>query len=138
MIDDPEKYWATLDGVNKTTYEFGKDPNAKHYDHQSHGPDLKYLIAVSIHRPRIVFTYGPVPAAVHDINITAFRLGTTEQDKSEWDGESLYHLLPPGKKCVGDSGFGGEPSKILVKNNEHSADLKRFIERVLSRHESVN
>jgi hypothetical protein len=41
-------------------------------------------------------------------------------------------------KCVADSGYGGEPEKIVVKKAEHSPALQNFIKRALSRHEWVN
>ena len=50
----------------------------------------------------------------------------------------MYHSLPPRVKFVGDSGYGGKPNKILIKQVEHSHERQMFIEYVLSRHESVN
>ncbi|KAL3779952.1 hypothetical protein HJC23_008206 [Cyclotella cryptica] len=133
---DEEVYALTIDGVNFPTFEFSKDPSAKYYDHKSHSSGVKYELGVAIHSPRIVWSNGPFPASVHDI--TVFRGGVVGQNLSEWDQDALYNQLPHGVKCVGDSGYGGEPNKILVKKREHSPEFQRFIERALSRHESVN
>ena len=131
-----EKIAFSVDGVNCTTFEFGKDPSAKYYDHKSDSAGVKYEVAMSIRQPKIVWTNGPVPASVHDI--TLFRGGKSDQSPTQWNQQSLYFQHPYGTKFVGDSGYGGEPTKILVKKREHSQELKQFIERALSRHETVN
>lgn len=126
----------TVDGVNFTHNEYAKDPSAKYYDPKSHSAGVKYEIAIAIRTARIVWTNGPFPAATHDI--TVFRGGKPDQPQSQWNQDSLYFQMPSRTKCLGDSGYGGEPDKVLVKKREHSEELKNFIERALSRHETVN
>ena len=50
--------------------------------------------------------------------------------------ERLYILRKPGDRIVGDSGYEGEPSKIVVMKNEHSKEFKKFLARVSSRQET--
>ena len=75
---------------------------------------------MAINRPAIVYMSPPFPASVHDINI--FRGGKADEDEEEWDKDSLYFLmekLGEGKKGVGDSGFAGEPDKIITTKDYH-------------------
>ncbi len=39
---------------------------------------------------------------------------------------------------IGDSGYNGEPSKISVTVDEHSAEVKEFFARAKSRQETIN
>ena len=94
---------------------------------------------MAINRPAIVYMSPSFPASVHDINI--FRGGKANEDEEEWDKDSLYFLmekLGEGKKGVGDSGFAGEPDKIITTKDYHSKDLKEFIARVKNRQESLH
>ena len=127
---------VSLDGVHYPTTEFSNDPDAKYYDHKSHSSGVKYEIGVAIRSPRIVWTNGPFPASYHDISV--FRGGKADKSPSQWSQKSLYHQLPDGMKCVADSGYGGEPEKIVVKKAEHLPALQNFIKHALSRHEWVN
>ena len=97
-----------------------------------------YLFAMAISRPAIVFNSGPYPASVHDINI--FRGGNADQDKKDWDQDSLYFRMNewPGKKAVGDSGFAGEPDKVVTTKTHHSKGFKEFLARVKNRQESLH
>jgi hypothetical protein len=52
--------------------------------------------------------------------------------------ERLYILRKPGDRIVGDSGYEGEPSKIVVMGDEHSTEFKRFLARVSSCQEAVS
>jgi hypothetical protein len=95
---------------------------------------------MAIERPAIVYRSKPFPASAHDITI--FRGGTTDEDEEEWDKDSLYFLmekeLGDGQKGVGDSGFAGEPDKIITTKDHHSKELKEFIARVKNRQESLH
>jgi len=82
---------------------------------------------------------GPFPASVHDITI--FRGGKSDQDIGEWDRDALYFKmeeLGEGKKGVGDSGYAGEPSKIVCTNSFHRSDFKEFLARVKNREETLH
>ena len=71
---------------------------------------------------------------MHDI--TVFRGGNKEDKKENWDQEALYFKIKQGDRIVGDSGYEGEPSKIVVMRDEHSKEFKIFLARVSSRHET--
>ena len=100
---------------------------------------MKYEVALAIRRPAIVSIRGPKEASVHDM--TVFRGGKADQKKEDWDKDSLYLLmekvLGKKKKGVGDSGYGGEPDKIITTNEFHSEEMKQFLARVKNRGESV-
>ena len=78
---------------------------------------------------------GPYPPAVHDI--TVFRGGENTQAEDTWDNDAIYFQVKNGKRIVGNSGYRGEPSKLVVKRDEHSPEFKEFIGRVLSRQETL-
>ena len=78
---------------------------------------------------------GPFPPSVHDI--TVFRGGETS-DFDNWDMESLYFKLGEGEKCIGDSGYAGEPSKVVVEKAEHSKSMKKFLSRAKNRQETFH
>ncbi len=50
---------------------------------------------------------------------------------------ALYFQVKEGDLIVGDSGYAGEPSKILVWRNENTPKYKKFLARVASRQETV-
>jgi len=47
-------------------------------------------------------------------------------------------MMPPGKKAIADKGYRGEPDTIAFKNENDSDALRKFKERVQTRHETVN
>jgi hypothetical protein len=82
---------------------------------------------------------GPFPASVHDVTI--FRGGKSDQDIEEWDRDALYFKmqeLGEGKKGVGDSGYAGEPDKIVCTKPFHSSEFKEFLARVKNREETLH
>ena len=119
--------------------EFRLDPSAKHYDHKSNSCGLKYELAMALRRPRIVSIRGPFHPSEH--TITIFRGGDAEQPLEEWDQDALYflmHKLGPDKRGVGDSGYLGEPGKIIVTKEGQTAELKQFLARAKMREETVH
>ena len=40
--------------------------------------------------------------------------------------------------CVGDSGYIGEPTKIVLTKDEHSSEFKSFLERAKNRQETFH
>ena len=138
-FDEKEIYVIGVDGIHFHTQEFRCSPSTVWYDYKSASSGVKYLFAMAISRPSIVFKSGPSPASEHDITI--FRGGTSEQDKSEWKQDSLYFRmeeLGQGKKAVGDSGFAGEPEKVITTKSHHSKQLKEFLARMKNRQESLH
>lgn len=107
------------------------------YDHKSASSGLTYEFALAIRHQKLVWIKGPLPAgAQHDITI--FRGGRTKHGKSTWDRNSLYFKLPEGKKAVGDSGYGGEPKKVVVSKPQHSPEFRKFLARAKNRQESFH
>lgn len=135
--EDDEIHIISVDGCNFMTQEFRLDPSAKWFDHKTKSAGLTYEFAVAIRRNKLVWMKGPEPAgSKHDI--THFRGGTKEQGKDKWDKNSLYFKLPPGKRGVGDSGYGGEPDKVTVTKAQHSREFKKFMSRAKNRQESFH
>ena len=96
----------------------------------------KYEFCLAIHEPLICSINGPHKPSKADISI--FRGGEADQDKETWDRNSLYFKLGEGKKCVADSGYSGEPSKIVLVKGEHSKDFREFLSRVKNSHETFH
>ena len=137
-FDEKEVYAFSLDDVHFLTNEFRLDPSGTWYDFKSNSTGLKYEFAMSIRRPAIVSIRGPFPCSVHDI--TMFRGGKTDEKKDSWDRGALYFKmeeLGEGKKGVGDSGYAGEPNKIVTTKECHSRAFKEFLARVKNRQESL-
>ena len=74
--------------------------------------------------------------SMHDI--TVFRGGKKEQNKSDWDHSALYFQLKDNEKCVADSGYAGEPEKIVMTKEEQSTELKEFLARCKNRQETFH
>ena len=72
---------------------------------------------MSIRCPAIIWKRGPYPASVH--GITIYRGGESDENKEDWEQNSLYFrtaaALPGGgEKGVCDSGYKGVPEKIII------------------------
>ena len=67
-----------------------------------------------------------------------FQGGEADLKVRDRDPAALFLNLPPGKKCVGDSGYAGELDKIIVSRPEHPKDFKKFLAPVKSRQETFN
>ncbi len=85
----------------------------------------KYESCLDIYEGRVVSLRGPFEAGMHDM--TVFRGGKEEDGKENWDREALYFKIKKGDCIVGDSGYEGEPSKIVVMRDEHSKKFKKFL-----------
>jgi len=70
--------------------------------------------------------------------ITVFRGGEAAEAEDEWDPNALYFQLPENVKCIGDSGYAGEPSKIVLTKDEHSSEFKEFLARAKNRQETFH
>ncbi len=63
--------------------------------------------------------------------------GGKEEDKNEnWDQKALYFQIKQGDRIVGDRGYEGKPSKIVVMRDEHSTEFKKFLARINSHQET--
>ena len=153
-LEHDVKLGRTVDCSTFMVQEMRLDPSAKWFDFKTHSCGLvsipvattlvttfiqtysntlspsfitqKYEFCLATREPRILSIRGPYPPSVHDITI--FRGGDPSYVDS-WDTDSLYFKLGEGEKCVGDSGYNGEPDKIVVKKKEHSLDLRKFLSR---------
>jgi hypothetical protein len=131
---DGQVLLATIDCVHFEWQERRTDPGSKWYSHKHNGPGVSYEVCVDAVKNRIVWASGPFPAATHDITI--FR-GGKAKEKHKWRKSSLYHLIPEGKRLVGDSGYVGEPDKVSCTLGGHSAKTKELFARLKSRQESL-
>ena len=125
--------------VNCTTFmiqEMRLDPSMEWFDWKTHSCGLKYEICLSIYEPRILRVYGPFKPSVHDI--TVFRGGDTDTAIEDRDKTALYFQLREGEKCIGDSGYAGEPEKVVLAKDEHSPEFREFMARAKNRHETCN
>ena len=95
---------------------------------------------MDIYEPNVVWISGPHKPSRHDI--TVFRGGDPNEDKSNWDQNALYFqmekVMEKGDKLVGDSGYSGEPDKIVTTKDEHSAEYKEFLARAKNRQETFH
>jgi hypothetical protein len=128
-FDDGEVFIISVDGVHCRIQEPRTDPGAKWYDHKTNSAGVSYELGVAIRRNQLVWIKGPFPASQHDI--TTFR-------SKDAPGEGLIDKIAEGKRAVGDSGYQGEPNKITITREGHSKELKKYLGRVKSRHETFN
>ncbi len=95
----------------------------------------KYEFCLALREARVVWISGPHVPSRHDI--TVFR-GGESKNPEDWDNTSLYFQLGADERCVGDSGYTGEPNKIVVEKDEHPQQLKRFLSRAKNRQETFH
>ena len=131
-----EVYIVSVDAVHFVTNEFRKDPSTSWFDFKNNGAGLTYEFSVALRHQNIVSVYGPKPAATPDI--TMFRGGNVDVSVHERDQTALYFKIPEGKYAVGDSGYQGEPSKIVCVEDGHDDEFKEFISRAKNRQESLH
>ena len=95
----------------------------------------KYEFCLATREPRIVWISGPHIPSTHDISV--FRGGTTDNPE-DWDEDALYFQLEEDELCIGDSGYAGEPGKLVVAKDEHPPELRYFIARAKNRQETFH
>jgi hypothetical protein len=102
----------------------------------------KYEFCLAIHEDKLVWCRGPVEASCHDM--TFFRGGKRDKkvkvavQMMNWDQNALYFKLKKCQKLVGDSGYSGEPNKIIVTSDNHPKEMKKWLARVKSRGETLH
>ena len=87
----------------------------------------KYEFCLAIAEPRICWVSGPHEPSKHDI--TVFRGGDESTEVGNRDQGALYFQLGAGEKLVGDSGYKGEPERIVLTKDGQSSELKNFLAR---------
>lgn len=116
----------TVDGTH-CPIEEPKHPtrsrDTTYYSHKFNRAAVSYELAISTFEQKLVWINGPFPAATHDVTI--YR-------------SALIHLIPAGKKIIGDQGYRGEPNTVSVYNPNDSDDTKKFKSRARCRHETFN
>ena len=135
-FDPNEIFIITVDGVHFVTNEFRLDPSSKWYCHKRNCAGLTYEFAMSIRKQQIASVRGPDPAATADI--TVFRGGKVDTKVEDRDQEALFFKIPKGKLAVGDSGYKGEPDKIVCTDDDHDPALKSFMGRAKNRQEALH
>ena len=70
--------------------------------------------------------------------ITVFRGGDANVPIDERDQNALYFQLGDGERLIGDSGYLGEPDKIVVSRDEQGPDLRQFLEMAKNRQETFH
>ena len=84
----------------------------------------KYECCLDIWEGRIVWIRGPFEPATHDISV--FRGGEKEVKKEDWDRNALYFQVKEGDLIVGDSGYAGEPSKVVYGGMSTLLNTRNF------------
>ena len=152
----------SVDCCNFMVQEMRLDPNSKWYDKKSNSCGLvsciaftkdcstvldisysifillhgkKYEFCLALREARCVWISGPHVPSTHDI--TVFRGGDSD-DSDGWDKSALYFQLGKGEKCVGDSGYVGEPGKLVVEKDDHPLHVKKFLSRAKNHQETFH
>ncbi|KAL7529872.1 hypothetical protein ACHAXR_003199 [Thalassiosira sp. AJA248-18] len=127
----------TVDCATFMTREMRLTPSSDWFDWKTHSCGLKYEFCLATREPRITtWISGPHKPSKHDI--TVFRGGDVDEDKEDWDQDALYFQLEEGEKCIGDSGYISEPSKVVLAKVEHSSNFKKFLDRAKNRQETFH
>jgi len=124
---DTEVFLVSVDGIHCKVQE-PKHPfypkNPAMYSHKFHSAGLNYEVAISVFENKVVWVNGPFQASTHDI--TVFR------------NHGLANKIPPGKRCIGDKGYRGEPNKVSVPSSFDTEPVRRLKGRARARQESFN
>ena len=120
----------SLDGTDFRVWE-KKHPflnqDRQHCSKQFKHGALKYEVAMSVFKPRVVWIYGPHRGGEHDMTI--FR-------------KRLKQKIKPGKKAIADRGYitSREDEQMLSLPNPmyDSKELNNFKSRARLRHETFN
>ncbi len=91
---------------------------------------------MALREPRLCGIDGPYEPSRADITI--FRGGDPETKVEDRNQEAVYFKLKEGEKCIGDNGYNGEPSKLVVTKEEHSRPFKKFLARAKNRGETFH
>ena len=126
----------TVDCTTFKVFEMRQDPSNKWFDYKHHSCGVKYETCLAIDEPQVCWIDGPEVPSMHDI--TKFRGGEVDQDKEDWNQDALYFQIDEDERFVGDSGYNGEPSKVVVTKDEHSSEFKHFLARAKNRHETFH
>lgn len=96
----------------------------------------KYESVIATRENQVCSMRGPFIPSMHDI--TVFRGGDTTTKVEDRDQSATYFKVPEDELMIGDSGYNGEPSKIVVSKDEHSPEFAEFLARAKNRHETFH
>ena len=136
QLNDDIELGRTVDCATFMTNEMRQDPSSIWYDPKTHSCGLKWEFSLATREPRVTWMRGPFPASIHDI--TVFRGGDPGTRLEDRDQSALYFQLGENEKLIGDAGYAGEPSKIVVTRDEHSSEFKEFLARAKNRQETFH
>lgn len=114
-------FLLSVDGVHFKLNEprrGDKDFNPKFFSHKFGSAGYNYEVGISVFSSKVVWINGPFPAGTSDMKV--FK-------------EGLMHMIPVGKRVIGDSGYKGLPDILAVPNSQDSAQLKTFKVRLFHR-----
>lgn len=161
-LDDTRKLklGRSLDCVTFMIQEMRLDPSSKWYDYKTHSCGLvslvcarkesfshlqisntfsllqKYESCLATREPKICSMRGPFIPSMHDI--TVFRGGEKEVRIEDRDQSALYFQIGGDERFIGDSGYSGEPSKVVTTKDEQSSEFKEFLARAKNRQETFH
>ena len=126
----------TVDCCTFMVNEMRLDPSYAWFDYKTHSCGLKYEFCLATREARVCHISGPHVPSMHDI--TVFRGGDKDQDEEDRDQSALYFKMKEGDKFIGDAGYSGEPTKVVVTKDEHSSEFKEFLARAKNRQETFH
>ena len=122
-----EIFFVTVDGVDFKVWEpqhktLNRDP--KKMSHKCKHGAYKCEIAISVHRPQVMWISGPHDGGKNDYTI--FK-------------EELENKIPEGKLAITDRGYGGQSKgKVSAPSAHDSKELNKFKARARCRQETFN
>ena len=126
----------TVDCCTFMVNEMRLDPSYAWFDYKTHSCGLKYEFCLATREARVCHISGPHVPSKHDI--TVFRGGDSGQDEEDRDQSALYFKIKEGERCIGDAGYSGEPTKVVVTKDQHSSEFKEFLARAKNRQETFH
>ena len=148
-------------GMHYETEEFWLDPSAKRYSQKNNAACLANEIGCAINHVECFWLscllpsgemkfWFPFSPLINILRIYLFALDysytwhynvlrQSSWVESSWQGSISIDLSSSNReKWICDSGYTGEPDKIVASRQEHPKDFKKFMARVKSRQETFN
>jgi hypothetical protein len=123
-VDDGFIFMMTVDGTHCPINE--QRPFSTEWSSFKLGgkPGVNYEVGLHIHKPKILWIYGPTKAGEHN-DVGVFQ-------------QKLKHELPHGRRCLGDDIYKGEPDYFSTKNDLDPPELSKFKDCAMTRQENCN
>ena len=123
--DDGLLYMLSVDGTHCRIEE--PRPFSTEWSSHKYGgkPAVNYELGILLHKAKLVWCYGPTkPGKTNDLGVFKEALGPA--------------LLAIGKRAIGDGIYSSYTEVISSKNDFDPADIAKFKNRSLARHEKFN